>query len=125
MSNDSENRKEKLMDNCIFCKINSGEIPAKKVYEDDKITAFHDLDPQAPIHILMIPNKHIASMEDIREEDIELLGYMMNKIKEIAKLAGIENGYRTVINCGENAFQTVLHLHVHVLGNRKLNWPPG
>ena len=76
------------MDNCIFCKINSGEIPAKKVYE-------------------------------------ELLGYMMNKIKEIAKLAGIENGYRTVINCGENAFQTVLHLHVHVLGNRKLNWPPG
>ena len=102
------------MDNCIFCKINSGEIPAKKVYEDDKITAFHDLDPQAPIHILMIPKK-----------DIELLGYMMNKIKEIAKLAGIENGYRTVINCGENAFQTVLHLHVHVLGNRKLNWPPG
>lgn len=113
------------MENCIFCKINSGEIPSNKVYEDDKIKAFYDLDPQAPVHVLVIPKKHISSMDEIKEDDIEIIGYMMSKIKDIAKMAGIENGYRTVINCGENAMQTVLHLHLHILGNRKLSWPPG
>ena len=113
------------MSDCIFCKIASGEIPSNKVYEDDKMLAFHDLDPQAPVHVLVIPKKHIASTDDIKDEDQELMGYMMNKIKEVAKLAGIENGYRTVINCGEDAMQTVQHLHMHILGKRNLQWPPG
>ena len=113
------------MSDCIFCKIASGEIPSNKVYEDDKMLAFHDLDPQAPVHVLIIPKKRIASTDDIKDEDQELMGYMMNKIKEVASLAGIENGYRTVINCGEDAMQTVQHLHMHILGKRNLQWPPG
>lgn len=113
------------MTDCIFCKINSGDIPANKVYEDEKITVFHDLDPQAPVHVLMIPKKHIASMNDTKDEDIELLGYMMNKIKDIAKILELDNGYRTVINCGKDAMQTVFHIHIHILGKRNLQWPPG
>lgn len=113
------------MSDCIFCKINSGEIPADKVYEDDVLTAFRDLDPQAPVHILMIPKKHIQSLDHTSDEDREILGYMMTKIKDIAKIAGIENGYRTVINCGEDGMQTVFHLHMHILGRRKMQWPPG
>lgn len=113
------------MSDCIFCKIAAGEIPSKKVYEDDKMLAFHDLDPQAPVHVLMIPKKHIASTDHIEDADQELMGYMMNKVKEVAKLAGIENGYRVVINCGKDGMQTVGHLHMHVLGKRTLQWPPG
>ena len=113
------------MSDCIFCKIAAGEIPADVVYEDEKIFCFHDLDPQAPVHVLMIPKKHIASTDDIREEDQELLGYMMGKIKDVAAGLGLENGYRVVINCGEDGMQTVKHLHLHILGKRKLTWPPG
>ena len=113
------------MSDCIFCKIAAGEIPSNKVYEDDKIFVFHDLDPQAPVHILMIPKKHIASTDDIMPENQELVGYMMTKIKDVAKLAGIDNGYRTVINCGEDGLQTVKHLHFHILGKRAMKWPPG
>lgn len=113
------------MGDCIFCKIASGEIPSDTVYEDDRIRVFRDLDPQAPVHVLMIPKKHIASTEDITAEDEELIGYMFGKIKTISAQLGLENGYRVVINCGEDGMQTVKHLHLHILGKRKLTWPPG
>ena len=101
------------------------EIPSNIVYEDDKIICFHDLEPQAPVHVLIIPKKHIASLDDVTAEDAELLGYIMTKVKEIAGTLGLENGYRLVINCGEDGMQTVKHLHFHLLGKRKLTWPPG
>jgi len=113
------------MSDCIFCKIASGEIPSNKAYEDDKILAFHDLDPQAPVHVLVIPKKHISSLDKAGEEDAELLSHIMLKVKEIAKSLGLDNGYRVVINTGEDGGQTVNHLHVHILGKRRLNWPPG
>lgn len=101
------------------------EIPSNIVYEDDKIVCFHDLEPQAPVHVLIIPKKHIASLDDVTAEDAELLGYIMTKVKEIAGTLGLENGYRLVNNCGEDGMQTVKHLHFHLLGKRKLTWPPG
>ena len=113
------------MSDCIFCAIAGHEIPTNAVYEDDRILCFHDLEPQAPVHVLVIPKKHIASLDDAGEEDQELLGYIMVKIHEIAAELGLENGYRVVINNGEDAFQTVKHLHFHILGKRKLTWPPG
>ena len=90
------------MSDCIFCQIGEGQIPSNKVYEDDKILCFHDLDPQAPVHVLIIPKKHITSLDDVTEEDSELLGYIMTKVKEIAATLGLENGYRLVNNCGED-----------------------
>ena len=113
------------MDDCIFCKIVSGDIPSDKVYEDDKILAFRDLDPQAPVHVLIIPKTHIRSLDDLTDADGELIAYMMNKIKDIASDQGLVNGYRVVINTGEDGQQTVKHLHVHLLGKRKMIWPPG
>lgn len=113
------------MGDCIFCKIAEKEIPSNIVYEDDKLICFHDLEPQAPVHVLIIPKKHIASMDDVAAEDQELLGYIMTKVKEIAQILGLENGYRLVNNCGEDGFQTVKHLHFHLLGKRKMTWPPG
>ncbi len=113
------------MADCIFCMIGNGEIPSNVVYEDDKLIAFHDLEPQAPVHVLVIPKKHIESLDDVSEDDKELLGHIMFKIHEIADMLGIENGYRVVSNNGEDAFQTVKHLHFHVLGKRKMTWPPG
>jgi diadenosine tetraphosphate (Ap4A) HIT family hydrolase len=113
------------MDDCIFCKIANKEIDSKTVYEDDKIYSFYDLEPQAPVHVLIIPKKHIASTDDLSDEDQELMGYMMLKVKDIAAQLGLINGYRVVINCGEDGFQTVKHLHIHLLGKRKLTWPPG
>lgn len=113
------------MADCIFCMIANKEIPSNIVYEDDKIICFHDLEPQAPVHVLIIPKKHIASLDDVTAEDAELLGYIMTKVKEIAGMLGLENGYRLVNNCGEDGMQTVKHLHFHLLGKRKLTWPPG
>lgn len=113
------------MGDCIFCKIVDKEIPSNVVYEDDRILCFHDLEPKAPVHVLIIPKKHIASMDDVAEEDQALLGYLMTKVKDIAVLLGLENGYRLVNNCGEDGVQTVQHLHFHLLGKRKLTWPPG
>lgn len=113
------------MEDCIFCKIANGEIPAKPIYEDEEIFAFNDIDPKAPFHVLIIPKKHITSLEDCYEEDILLLGKMLIKVKDIAKLAGITNGYRLVSNCGEDGFQTVEHFHLHLLGGRPMKWPPG
>lgn len=95
------------------------------VYEDDRIACFRDADPQAPVHVLMVPKTHIASLNDLTEEDGELMGYMMLKIKEIAASEGLDNGYRVVINTGEDGQQTVKHLHIHLLGKRKMIWPPG
>lgn len=113
------------MKDCLFCKIVAGEIPSNKVYEDDKILVFHDLEPQAPVHVLMIPKKHIKSLDQVEAGDVELLGYMLSKIKDVAKELGLENGYRTVINTGEDGGQTVGHMHMHILGKRYLQWPPG
>lgn len=113
------------MDDCIFCKLSNGEIPTEMVYQDDRIACFKDASPQAPVHVLMVPKRHIASLDDLTPEDEELMGYMMLKIKDIASSLGLENGYRAVINCGEDGQQTVKHLHIHILGKRKLTWPPG
>jgi len=109
---------------CIFCKIAVGDIPADIVYEDDEIMAFRDLDPQAPVHVLIIPKKHIASLDDADGQG-ELLGYLMQKTHEIASLLGLKTGYRVVNNCGDDALQTVKHIHFHLLGGRKMGWPPG
>lgn len=113
------------MADCIFCMIANKEIPSKIVYEDEQIVCFHDLEPQAPVHVLIIPKKHIASLDDAGEEDKELMGHIMLKVQEIAAELGLENGYRLVNNCGEDGFQTVKHLHFHLLGKRKMTWPPG
>ncbi|MGI6728047.1 MAG: histidine triad nucleotide-binding protein [Anaerovoracaceae bacterium] len=113
------------MDDCIFCKIVNKEIPADIVYEDNVIIAFNDLEPQAPEHILIITKKHIPSMDDIEFEDLEALGWLISKVKDIALSQGIDNGYRLVCNCGEDGMQTVKHLHFHLLGKRKMLWPPG
>ena len=117
--------KEVNMADCIFCRIASGDIPSNKAYEDDKILAFHDLDPQAPVHVLVIPKKHIGSLSEAEEGDAELLAHILLKVKDIAAQLGLENGYRVVINTGEDGGQTVHHLHVHILGKRPMAWPPG
>ena len=114
------------MDDCIFCKIIRGEIPSKKVYEDDHILAFHDINPQAPVHIVAIPKKHIPTLMDLTEEDAPLMGRLIYHAQEAAKEAGCtELGGRFVINCKTHGGQSVDHLHIHVLGGRHLGWPPG
>ena len=114
------------MENCIFCSIIEGKIPCKKVYEDDKVLAFEDINPEAPIHILIIPKEHISSINEIEENNEVLLGHVFSVAKKIAKDLGVvESGYRIVTNCGTDAGQTVQHIHFHLLGGRSLNWPPG
>ncbi|SKA75616.1 histidine triad (HIT) family protein [Clostridium sp. USBA 49] len=114
------------MDNCIFCNIVEGKIPSDKVYEDDKVFCFKDINPEAPIHLIIIPKKHISSINDIKNTDEELIGHIFFIAKKIAKELNIdENGYRIVTNCGKDAGQTVPHVHFHLLGGRSLNWPPG
>ncbi len=113
------------MADCIFCGIANHEIPTDPIYEDDMIIAFNDLEPQAPVHFLVVPKKHVASLDAATEEDAELISHIMLKIPELAKEQGIETGYRVVINNGPDAFQTIKHLHFHVLGKRKMTWPPG
>ena len=109
------------MEDCIFCKIVKGEIPSKKVYEDEEILAFEDINPMAPVHILVIPKKHIKSVNELEEEDNKLIGKIFLVIKNIAKEKGIdEKGYRVVTNIGENGGQEVKHLHFHILGGKKL-----
>ena len=118
--------KETIMDsNCLFCKIINGEIPADKLYEDDEIFAFRDIDPQAPQHFLVIPKKHIAAPSAVTDEDEQLIGRMMRVGAEIAKKNGIGDNFRVVVNNGENAGQTVFHIHMHFLGGRSMIWPPG
>ncbi len=108
----------------IFDKIISGEIPCDEIFSDDKCLAFKDITPQAPTHILIIPRKPIPSLKQIKEEDKELLGHLLLKATEIANATGLES-WRTVINTGEAAGQTVFHLHIHIIGGRELSWPPG
>ena len=110
----------------LFGRILAGEIPCKKVYEDDHTLAFHDINPQAPVHVLVIPKKNIANMIDAQEEDALILGRVLLAAKRVAVVTGIaESGYRLVVNNGAGAGQTVFHLHCHVLGGRALSWPPG
>jgi histidine triad (HIT) family protein len=109
---------------CIFCKIVAGEIPSKKVYEDDDLYAFHDIQPAAPTHVLIIPKKHVPSIVDI--EDEQLAGKLMLGIQNVAQQLGLDkNGFRVVNNMGEWGQQTVHHVHFHLLGGRQLTWPPG
>lgn len=114
------------MSDCIFCKIVDGQIPSNKVYEDDKVLAFNDISPEAPVHILVIPKKHIVSANEINEENAEIISHVFVVISKLAKKLGIaEEGFRIVNNVGENGGQTVGHMHFHVLGGRNLSWPPG
>ena len=113
------------MADCIFCMLANHEISTNVVYEDDEMFCFYDAEPQAPVHVLLIPKKHIASLDDLKEEDQEIISHMMLKIKEIAKMLGLEEGYRVVSNNGDLAGQTVKHLHFHILGKRAMKWPPG
>lgn len=109
------------MNDCIFCKIIAGEIPSKKVYEDEKVLAFHDISPQAPVHVLVIPKVHIPSVAAINAENSAVLSHVFEVIAKVAGELGLnEEGYRVVSNCGEAAGQTVPHLHFHILGGRKL-----
>lgn len=114
------------MEDCIFCKIIHGEIPCEKIYEDDIVLSFKDISPGAPSHILIIPKKHISSLNDVTDEDSKIISHVFIVLKEIVKKLGIdETGYRLVSNCGEQGGQTVQHVHFHVLGGRALKWPPG
>ena len=114
------------MDDCLFCKLIKGEIPCTKVYEDDKAFSFKDIAPGAPIHVLIVPKKHISSLNEITEEDSELISHIFIVIKKLAKELGVsESGYRVVSNCGEDGGQSVSHIHFHLLGGRTLQWPPG
>lgn len=111
---------------CLFCRIAAGEIPATVVHQDDALVAFRDIGPQAPVHILVIPRAHVASLDDARPEHQALLGRLLLTAAEVARAEGIaEDGYRTVLNVGADGGQTVHHLHLHLLGGRALRWPPG
>lgn len=105
---------------CIFCKIAAGEIPSKKTYEDDQILAFHDINPQTPVHILVIPKNHIPSVDGVTPENSAVVAHIFETIPKIAAEAGLTNGYRVITNCGDDACQSVKHLHFHIMGGRKL-----
>ncbi|MEE0872195.1 MAG: histidine triad nucleotide-binding protein [Ruminococcus sp.] len=109
------------MDNCIFCKIVDGSIPSKKVYEDELIVAFYDLEPQAPVHVLVVPKQHISCADEIDESNSSVVAHIFTKIPQIAKTLGLENGYRIVNNCGSDGCQSVKHIHFHLLGGTQLN----
>jgi histidine triad (HIT) family protein len=110
---------------CLFCRIVRGEITSKKVYEDEHVFAFEDIDPKAPTHVLVVPKKHFAGLKEAQADDAEVIGRCHLAAAEIARQRNIEQGYRTVLNVGPGAGQSVFHLHVHLLGGRKLGWPPG
>ena len=110
---------------CLFCKIAAGTIPVKRLHEDEVVLAFPDINPQAPVHVLVIPKRHLASHAHATGEDTAMLGHLMGEAVKIAQSLGLENGYRLVINTGPDGGQTVDHLHVHLLGGRPMGWPPG
>lgn len=110
---------------CLFCKIIAGEIPSKKLYEDDVCYAFHDIEPQAPVHFLVIPKAHIASADEISADNCAAVGHVFQVIAKLAGELNLTGGYRIVNNCGKDAQQSVQHLHFHVLAGRELQWPPG
>ena len=114
------------MDDCIFCKIAVGAIPSKKVYEDVQLIAFHDIAPQAPVHVLVVPKKHISGVNELTDDDLALVGHVYFVIQQLVRELKIdESGYRVVVNSGKDGSQSVPHLHFHVLGGRPLAWPPG
>lgn len=110
---------------CPFCRILRGELPSKKVHEDEHVFAFEDIHPKAPTHVLIIPKKHFAGLKEAQAEDAEVIGRCHLAAAQIARQRNIEDGYRTVLNVGPGAGQSVFHLHVHLLGGRRLTWPPG
>ena len=110
---------------CLFCKIINGEIPSKKVYEDDVVYAFYDIDPKAPTHVLIIPKEHIVSASDITPENSAIVAHVFEVSAKLAKQLKLDDGFRLVTNCGKTAGQTVFHLHFHLLGGRSFMWPPG
>lgn len=111
---------------CLFCKIVQGSVPADVVYQDDHLVAFRDINPQAAVHVLVIPREHVASLSAASDEHVEMLGRLMLAARDIARSEGMaEDGYRTVMNVGESGGQTVHHVHLHVLGGRAMRWPPG
>ena len=113
-------------ESCIFCKLAAGKIPARTVYEDDRVVAFHDVSPQAPVHVLVIPREHLTSLAHTSAEHAPLLGHLVATGARVARELGLDKtGYRSVINTGEHGGQSVAHLHLHVLGGRALRWPPG
>lgn len=119
-------KREIMSSDCLFCKIVSGDIPANILYENDHVLAFRDINPQAPFHALIIPKKHIATLNHLEAEDSLIVGELYLAAKQLAAQEGFaEKGYRTVMNCGENGGQTVYHIHLHVLAGRSLTWPPG
>jgi histidine triad (HIT) family protein len=113
------------MADCPFCSIIAGKIPARKVYEDERTFAFEDINPQAPVHVLIIPKQHLAGLKEAQSEDADIIGYCHLVAARIARERNVENGYRTVFNVGPGAGQSVFHLHLHLLGGRPLAWPPG
>ena len=111
---------------CIFCKIAAGQIPSQKVFEDDSVIAFRDLSPKAPVHVLIVPKKHIASVAQFQADDKDLAAHIFVDVApKLAKDLGLDGGFRLVVNTGDDGGQTVHHLHVHLLGGRKMTWPPG
>src|SRR5262245_1418235 len=113
------------MENCLFCKIAAGDIPSSIIYQDEHVVAFQDINPVAPQHILIIPRRHLSSMDELTSEDAQLLTLIVTTAKHIAHESGLEQGYRFLTNVGSDAGQSVQHLHFHLLGGRKLGWPPG
>ena len=114
------------MEKCVFCKIINGDIAAKKVYENEHIIAFNDIDPKAPVHILVIPKKHIRSINELNSSDINLAGEIILAAKKIAKDQGVDSkGFRVVFNTNDDGGQTVYHIHMHIMGGRQMQWPPG
>jgi histidine triad (HIT) family protein len=110
---------------CVFCRIVRGEVQARVVHQDDDVTAFHDINPRAPVHVLIVPNRHISGVAEVEAEDEPVLGRLLNVARQLAEQLGVADGYRLVVNNGPLAGQTVFHLHVHLLGGRAFGWPPG
>ncbi|MCB1858853.1 MAG: histidine triad nucleotide-binding protein [Gammaproteobacteria bacterium] len=114
------------MEDCLFCKMVNGEITPDKVYEDDQVLAFRDINPQAPVHVLIVPKRHIATLNDLQPEDRETMGSLFIAAKKVAEQEGVaERGYRTLINCNREGGQVVFHVHLHLVGGRPMGWPPG
>jgi histidine triad (HIT) family protein len=111
---------------CLFCRIAAGTVPANVIYTDERMIAFRDINPQAPMHVLVVPRRHISTLNDLSPDDDRLVGEMMRRAAALARENGYgDRGYRTVFNCNPDAGQTVFHIHLHVLGGRSLTWPPG
>ena len=114
------------MEDCLFCKMVNGEITPDKVYEDDQVLAFRDINPLAPVHVLIVPKRHIATLNDLQPEDRETMGSLFIAAKKVAEQEGVaERGYRTLINCNREGGQVVFHVHLHLVGGRPMGWPPG